>query len=169
MTFFFKIFTFVSFDIRIDEKGDENMREKKYQWQYDRLAALSVGLVSVIVSIYIGMSIIMENYFLKQQLGLSVNTHVLIRCFIALVIISTTLWSVWGFIKKVHHRRLILCLLQTVILAFVLRNIFIVFLYDGISFGIMSVNIVLLLIQSTLIYHTLFSKQIMTYYQLIKK
>ena len=138
---------------------------KEYKWNLDRLTALSVALLNCIFVAYVLIRMVTDNYFLYTQTGMHFNGSLLIKVAIAVVVMVVTFWLNIRFIKKQHHARLFVGLFQTVGLACILRNIFVGFSYFGFGTSVYMKNVLAFILVATLIYHTLFSKNIRMYFE----
>lgn len=138
---------------------------KEYKWQYDRLTALTVAFLNCIFVAYVLIRMTTDNYFLYTQTGIHFTGSPLIKLIISLLVIALTIWLNLRFIRKQHHARLFVGMFQTVGLACILRNIFVGFSYFGFGKYIYMKNVFAFLLVATLIYHTLFSKNIRTYFE----
>lgn len=145
------------------------MNERKYRWQFDRLTALLVGFGNMLIAGLIGFKILSDPYYLKDQLGVALKIPYVIKVLLAFLVFLTMIYVVSDFLKKKHKGRMQLAGIETVLLAFLLRNIFVVFLFEGLSIEPIFMTISLIVLESILIYHTLFSHQINTYFRLNKK
>lgn len=145
------------------------MKERKYSWQFDRLTALLVGFGNMLITGLIGFKILSDPYYLKDQLGIALKIPYVIKVFLAFLVFLTMIYVVSEFLKRKHKGRMQLAGIETILLAFLLRNIFVVFLFEGLSIEPIFMTISLIVLESILIYHTLFSHQINTYFRLYKK
>lgn len=134
----------------------------KYKWHYDRLTAFLVVAANTILSIYISIRLLTDDYFLLTQTGLTLPKLVLVG--VVLINIVFTVYLNVGFLRRRHRARLILALIQTILLACVLRNIFVGHMYFGFGMTAYIRNGICFVVLSSMIYHTLFSKQIRTYF-----
>ena len=136
---------------------------KQYTWRLDKLAAFMVALTNVLLSIYISYRFLSDAYFLKTQLGFIVSRELMLVVVVCLI--SLTFYLNYQFIRKHHVSRLLLSLFETICLASIIRNIFIGHMYFGFGYSYYVRNIVSFVIVSFVIYHTMFSNQIQTYFQ----
>lgn len=145
------------------------MTDRKYRWQMDRLAALSVVLGNLVVFTYLAMRLMTDDYFFGNQIGWRINLSPwqrlsgLALSFGLLVLLNT------GFLKREPGSRAVLALMETLVLVIILKNVFIYFLYRAGGWQALSIHWIALILQSYVLYHTLFSKQILTYFGIIKK
>lgn len=154
----------------IDEKGSDCLMEKKkYQWNQDRLTAFLVVLGNLLVFGYVSVKMISDNYFFKNQFGITGSIALVVRLFIALSMMLIIVFLNYQFLKKHHMSRMILAGIQTILMAFILRNLLVVLLFDGVQLSSMYMNVIELITQSVLIYATLFSERITSYFNLMKK
>lgn len=145
------------------------MNERKYRWQFDRVTALLVGLGNMLIAGLIGFKLLSDPYYLKDQLGIALKIPYVIKVLLAFLVLLAMIYVVAEFLKRKHKGRMQLAGIETVLLAFLLRNIFVVFLFEGLSIEPVFMTLSLIVLESILIYHTLFSHQINTYFRLYKK
>ncbi|MBN2794045.1 MAG: hypothetical protein JXR88_01465 [Clostridia bacterium] len=145
------------------------MNQKRYLWHFDRLTALLVAFGNLFMGLFIAFRLLINPSFLRDQLGLSMKFPFGVKVVLSFVIVLMAIYVLSDFLKRKHRSRMILAGVETLILAFLLRNTFVVFLFEGLDLEPIGVTIALLLLESVLIYHTLFSKQINTYFRLVKK
>lgn len=134
----------------------------KYKWHYDRLTAFLVVAANMILAIYISIRLLTDDYFLLTQTGLSLPRYILMG--MVLLNIILTVYLNLQFFKKSHRARLVLGLIQTTLLACILRNIFVGHMYFGFGMASYIRNGIFFVVIASMIYHTLFSKQIRTFF-----
>lgn len=135
---------------------------RQYKWKFDKITALSVALINILFVLYIGIRALMDKSFLFTQTGL--NIRALPLTVIIFIIIAITIYTNYRFLNRSHRARLFLSACQTLIMACILRNIFVGHLYFGFGFNAYVRNILAFVLVSILIYHTLFSKNIREYF-----
>ncbi len=135
---------------------------KQYKWNFDKLTALLVALINCIVVSYLMIRFMTDSYFSMTQTGFNLNPSYMIV--IAPLGIAFTVFMNLKFIQKNHRARLIIAFAQTIGMACILRNLFVGYLYFGFDMIDYLRNLIAFSIFSTLIYHTLFSKHIKSYY-----
>lgn len=145
------------------------MEQKKYVWNFERMTALAVALANCLITGYISIIIVVDEYFLRHQLGLIKEPSILLKWFVVSLGFLMILWMNILFIKRNHKARMVIGFIQTMTLAFFIRNLFVGFMYSGFVINSYVMNIVGLIVLSVLIFNTLFSEKIMGYFNLIKK
>jgi len=138
---------------------------KQYKWHYDRLTAFAVAFLNCSFVGYILIRMLTDNYFLYTQTGFYLSESLFIRVSLTVVIVALTIWLNLRFIRKQHHARLFVGLIQTIGMACILRNIFVGFSYFGFGMYLYMRNVFAFIVLAVLIYHTLFSKNIRIYFE----
>jgi len=138
---------------------------KQYKWHYDRLTAFAVAFLNCSFVGYILIRMLTDNYFLYTQTGFYLSESLLVRVTLTVVTVALTIWLNLRFIRKQHHARLFVGLIQTIGMACILRNIFVGFSYFGFGMYVYMRNVFAFIVLAVLIYHTLFSKNIRTYFE----
>lgn len=163
------VFTFALEAIMIDKKGCGKMTQKKYKWQFDRLVALLVALGNCMISVLILIKVMKDDQFFKMHTGINLNLKPWQSLWASGFIVVLVLICNYVFLKKNYRAWMFLGLCQTLIFAFVIRNIFLIVMYDfNINLSWFQ-NLGLLFYMGGLIYLTLFSSHVMTYFKLQKK
>lgn len=145
------------------------MERKNYVWNYDRLMAFLVALINCSITVYISVIVMMDEYFLRNQIGLREEPSFALKMIVISIICVVTIMINVKFIMKNHRARMVIAFIQTVMLAFILRNLFVGVLYSGFVIKSYALNILGLILLSFLIYNTLFSEKIISYFNLEKK
>lgn len=145
------------------------MTEKKYQWQLDRAAALSVFLGNVILYVYLAIRLMTDDYFLLGQIGWQVYLPPMIR-FIGIILgLGMLVYLNLGFLNRNAGIRMSLALIQSVVLVVILKNLFVHFLYPGRGLVPLVIHLTALTLESYILYMTLFSRTIASYFDRAKK
>lgn len=136
---------------------------KQYKWNFDKITALLVATGNCTIALYVMIRFLTDPYFLLTQTGLSLSqTYMVVPM---ALFVSITIFLNLKLIQKQHHARLIIAFAQTIGLACVIRNLFVGYLYFGFGFGEYLRNTFAFILYATLIYNTLFSKQIRSYFE----
>lgn len=135
---------------------------KHYKWHLDRLTAFLVVVVNIVLAVYLSMRALTDDYFLLTQTGLNLSSSMLYG--ITVIVIGLTIYWNLKFFQRNHTARWVIGLVETILMASVLRNIFVGHMYFGFGLSTYIGNGLMFVLLSFLIYHTLFSKQIRVYF-----
>lgn len=139
--------------------------ESKYKWNYGRLTAFLVASGNMIFLLLISLKVFLDPNFLSSQLGLKMDVNVWIKLAVVFIYLSLGFLVNIRFIRKIQGSRLLLALVETLVMAFIIRNLFVGFLFEGVHIGSYLGNLIAFVCNGILIYHTLFSNFINDYYK----
>ncbi len=146
-----------------------NKNGQEYRINRGRIFVLLAALLNIFLSLYITYRFVYDDSFIKNQIGLTFNLAMTSKYIIATLIILVSLYINYMFLKKNILYKHLLGLIQTIVFAFILKNIAVVYAMFGLQvekFGILALGF---LVMSLAIYITLFSYEALLYFGLEKK
>lgn len=138
--------------------------ESKYKWNYGRLTAFLVAGGNLVFLSIIVLNALINPSFVNMQLGIDYHMNTLMKVFIIVLYFVIAVTINIRFIRRINRSRVFLALLQTITMAFIIRNLFVGFLFSGAHIGTYIGNLSAFAFNGILIYHTLFSQQINKYF-----
>lgn len=137
---------------------------QKFKWNYGRLSAFAIALCNIILFAAINIYTVMDPMFLKSQLGIDMSINRGIITFVALLFLVVCIYVNIHFIRRNQKGRQLVVVIEMMIMLFFMRSIYIGVLFSG--FIVMSYigSLIGLVIGSVLLYNTLFSNNIIEYF-----
>lgn len=140
---------------------------KKYKVNYNRIRVFIIAFLNVLT-----IMITIRNAFVDQIFIPSFSTQFdysnILEVYIVLLALVITIWLNVRFVKRIKHSRLLIGLIQMLLLIYVMRNLYIGFMYFGLMVDNYLKYVLGFIILSSLIYQTMFSKHINSYYEKIE-
>ncbi len=140
-----------------------------YKVNKGRLWVLTTAFLNTLVSLYLMYRFILDDYFIKDQLGIEVYLSTTNKYIISCISLFIVLWINYRFVQKSIRIKHLLGFFETVLLAFILNNIVKVCAYYGIRLEYLTPLIIGFTLMSIIIYLTLFSYEVLLYFGLEKK
>ena len=140
--------------------------KKIYKWNVGRLMVFLISALNTVLVSFVLYQLVFDNYFLKNQLGITSDLEIKFRVAIAVICLLLTLFLNYRLIAKDIISKHIVSIVQTVGYAFVIRNLIVSFIFDGFNIQNYYMQVVALVIMSALIYMTIFSVEGLIYFGL---
>lgn len=142
------------------------MTKKIYRWNLERLIAFGLAFMNLLFVLFVGWLVIYKEDFIRLHTGVKTGlsqTHLLL---ISVSLLGLVMFLCRGFLKRRYGAWMVLALVESLWLAYVIRNIFLMTIYDqGLSLSL-PLHLGLFAYLGMLVYMTLFSSHIRSYYQL---
>ncbi len=143
--------------------------DQEYKVNSGRLLVLIAALLNIVLCLYVNYRFIYDDLFMENQIGFTLETSLLNKYIISIIITAIALYINYKFINKSLMYKHLLGFIQTVFFAFILKNIVVLYVNIGFKLEHYLSLAIGFIIMSLLIYLTLFSYQVLLYFGLEKK